>query len=105
MKFINAALLALSLSFTLLPGTAIAGLNEGIAAYDKGDFSTALREFEPLAAQGDAIAQYALGTMYDEGKGVSIDYSEAIRAITMPRPDLEACMKKGKEQYQITRKR
>ncbi len=27
-------------------------------AYEKGDYATALKELEPLAEQGDAIAQY-----------------------------------------------
>jgi len=35
-----------------------------LAAYKKGDFSTALREWTPLVKQGNAVAQYYLGFMY-----------------------------------------
>jgi TPR repeat protein len=36
----------------------------------KGDFATVLREWRPLAEQGGADAQYALGGMYGNGQGV-----------------------------------
>ena len=42
-------------------------------AYEAGDFATALREFNELAAQGDANAQYNLGMMYAFGQGVIQD--------------------------------
>ena len=31
------------------------------------------------SAQGDAVAQFTLGTMYDTGQGVPQDYAEAVR--------------------------
>jgi hypothetical protein len=40
------------------------------AAFDERDYKTALREFKPLAEQGDALAQFSLGVMYYTGKGV-----------------------------------
>ena len=40
---------------------------KGIDAYDKKDYATALREWEPLAEQGLAIAQRGLGWMYADG--------------------------------------
>ena len=39
------------------------GRSEGIAAFNKHDFVTALRILEPLANKGDAEAQYLLGKM------------------------------------------
>ena len=33
---------------------------KGVAAYDAGDYATALAEWKPLAEQGDADAQYIL---------------------------------------------
>jgi hypothetical protein len=39
-------------------------------AYESGDYATALREFKPLAEQGDVSAQYNLGQMYRDGEGV-----------------------------------
>ena len=49
----------------------------GKDAYNRGDYETALNEFRPLADQGDAAAQFILGVLYDEGKGVPQDYTEA----------------------------
>ena len=45
-----------------------AGWDEGLAAYKRGDYATALREWRPLAAQGDAKAQNNLGVMYAWGQ-------------------------------------
>ena len=45
----------------------------GQKAYDRGDYATTLFEWEILATQGNAEAQYNLGNMYAEGKGVSQD--------------------------------
>lgn len=73
------ALLVLSLSFPLLPSSAIAGFDEGLAAYNSKDYASALREFKPLAAQGGAKAQYSLGWMYQQGQGVAQDNKEAVK--------------------------
>ena len=48
-------------------------------AYEKGDYSTALRIFTSLAEKGDMSAQFNLAKMYREGKGVSKDYKTAIK--------------------------
>ena len=50
-------------------GSAEAGMNEGIAAVTVGDYAKAMSEFEPLAASGDAAAQYQLAKIYLEGHG------------------------------------
>jgi len=34
---------------------------KGFGAYDRGDYDTALKEWRPLAEQGEAEAQLALG--------------------------------------------
>ena len=62
-----------------LAAPAWAGFDEGVAAYERGDYATALREFRPLADQGDAAAQYNLGIMYSEGRGVQQGDAEAVR--------------------------
>jgi hypothetical protein len=47
---------------------ALAGpLEDGQAAYDAGDYETAIRLWRPLAKQGDALAQHALGLVYITG--------------------------------------
>lgn len=51
----------------------------GLAAAKAGDYSTALREWTPLAEQGFASAQHNLGNIYSNGLGVSQDYSEAVK--------------------------
>ena len=52
---------------------------EGVDAYERGNYDTALKEFRPLADQGDPLAQATLGLMYAEGEGVAQDYQEAAR--------------------------
>ncbi len=52
---------------------------KGFVAYEKKDYATALREWTPLAEQGDAKAQFNLGLMYHEGRGVPQDYETALK--------------------------
>lgn len=52
---------------------------KGYNAAIRGDFTTALREFRPLAEQGDAKAQQNLGSMFQAGVGVPQDYAEALK--------------------------
>ncbi len=74
-----ALIVALCAGFTLgLTAPAWAGYDDGLAAYDRGDYVTALREWHPLAKQGNAKAQYKLGLMYDNGLGVTQDYARAV---------------------------
>ena len=56
-----------------------ADFDKGLAAAQKGDFATALREWTPLAEQGDARAQYNLGSMHENGQGVLQDYKTAVK--------------------------
>jgi TPR repeat protein len=49
----------------------------GLNAYQQGDYSRALKEWQPLADSGEASAQFNLGLMYYEGQGVTKDYSRA----------------------------
>jgi hypothetical protein len=44
--------------------------DDGLAAYQRGDYAAALNFWKPLAEQGHAGAQYNLGTMYYNGLGV-----------------------------------
>ncbi|MXZ50206.1 MAG: sel1 repeat family protein, partial [Rhodobacteraceae bacterium] len=52
-------------------------INVGVEAYKRGDYETALREWHPLAEQGEVEAQFILGLMYGNGEGVPQDYGEA----------------------------
>lgn len=51
--------------------------SSGIAAYESGNFGQAYETFMPLAAGGDADAQYMLGLMYANGQGVDQSFYEA----------------------------
>ena len=70
---------AVGLLFVALSAPAWAGFDEGVTAYNRGDYETALREMRPLAEQGNAPAQFNLGVMYLNGRGVPQDYAEAAR--------------------------
>ena len=64
--------------FVCAAGPAVAGpYEDGVVAYAKGDYPTALRLLRPIADQGDAFAQYNLGLMYANGQGVPQDYIQA----------------------------
>jgi TPR repeat protein len=56
-----------------------AGFEEGMAAYERGDYAATVKEWRPLAEQGDATAQHHLAWLYLIGRGVPQDYEEAIR--------------------------
>ena len=44
---------------------------DGMAAYNRGDYAPAIQLFRPLAKQGNAKAQAAIGAMYRKGQGVA----------------------------------
>lgn len=56
---------------------------DGIAAYDAGDFETAHALWRPLADQGDFRAQYNLGVMNQGGQGVAQNDAQAARWFRM----------------------
>ncbi len=60
----------------------LADYEDGVAAHERGQYATALKEFLPLAEQGHAAAQYYLGFMYEQGDGVEQDYVESARWYT-----------------------
>jgi len=67
----------------LLFGTpAVADYQKGSDAAQKGVYATALKEWKPLAEQGNAGAQYNLGIMYHEGRCVTQDDKAAIKWLT-----------------------
>ena len=54
-------------------------IEDATKAYGRGDYKTAYQLINPLAEKGDAVAQFILGFMYDEGQGVPQDYAEAAK--------------------------
>jgi hypothetical protein len=51
---------------------------DGMAAYQREDYATAMRLWRPLADQGHAGAQSNLGVMYEKGQGVPQDFAAAL---------------------------
>ena len=77
----NRLLILPVLLLTLLVGTPAfsADFQKGLTAYKSGDYATALREWTPLAEQGNTAAQSNLGVMYDNRRGVSENDTEAAK--------------------------
>ena len=70
----------MAVSVIVLAGSvARADFESGWYAYQQGNFGGALKEWRPLAESGDPRAQFNLGAMYDEGKGVAADPVEAVK--------------------------
>jgi uncharacterized protein len=74
----KAAVAALMLAVSFAGSAAAGPFEDAVAAYNKGDYATALRLMRSLAEQGDASAQVQLGVMYDNGRGVPQDYATAV---------------------------
>ncbi|MDC0390761.1 sel1 repeat family protein [Candidatus Thioglobus sp.] len=64
---------------TTFGSTAYADFSDGWDAATGGDYKTALKEWQPLADQGYAKAQYNLGLMHDNGNGVLKDDKQAVK--------------------------
>ena len=77
----NRLLILPVLLLTLLVGTPTfsADFQKGLTAAQSGDFASALREWTPLAEQGNAVAQYNLGAMYASGQAVAQNYKTAVK--------------------------
>ena len=52
-------------------------LRQGVSAFNRQDYVQASRIFIPLAERGDAAAQTYLGFMFETGRGVPQNYTEA----------------------------
>lgn len=70
--------LSLLLAAVSLPaGAALADNKAGVDAWSRGDFATAVREWQADVAGGDADAMYNLAQAYKWGKGVKQDMAKA----------------------------
>jgi len=63
----------LLLLLCLFPFAVHAGFEDGVSAYDKGDYATAMKEFTQAAQHGDVRALGKLGGMYLYGVGTAKD--------------------------------
>ncbi|MHB8455363.1 MAG: tetratricopeptide repeat protein [Acidiferrobacterales bacterium] len=70
---------ALAVLLTCVVGLAHADKSDdGFKAAKAGHYKTAAKILRPLADQGDARAQYNLGVLYSDGRGVPQNYQEAM---------------------------
>ena len=74
MKILTAALAGLVCATSPI---AHAGIDEALAAYQGGKYRTALKQLQPLASKGDAVAEYHLGLMYRDASGVKRNVGKA----------------------------
>ena len=69
----------LLLLLLLTPFPALADLDEALSAFDRGDFGQAYALYRQEAEQGSPQAQYALGLLYHDGKGVAKDLQASLK--------------------------
>ena len=77
-RVLGAALVAVACVLLAAPVFAQVALEEGLVAYHNGDYAKAMELWRPLADQGNADAQYRIGSMYAEGKGVERNDATAL---------------------------
>jgi uncharacterized protein len=70
----------LSLVILVIPALVFgADVDKGLAAYNEGDYETAMAECLPLAEEGNATAQFCVAQMYANGFGVDMDDALALK--------------------------
>jgi cell division septation protein DedD len=79
MKVIGFSLLAAlaATAAVAAPSGATKSVRDGIAAWQRSDYATAVAIWRPLAAKGDSDAAFNLGQAYRLGRGVSVDLAQA----------------------------
>ena len=71
--------LPLVLSLSTMSAAWSADIQKGLTTYLSGDYANALREWTPLAKQGDAHAQNMLGVMHRNGWAVLQNHKTAVK--------------------------
>jgi TPR repeat protein len=61
-----------------LTAAAAGPLEDGQSASERGDYAMAMQLWRPLAAHGNPTAQYYVGLLYADGRGVPRDYRAAL---------------------------
>jgi cell division septation protein DedD len=67
----------LTIALAMVGASAHADVKAGVDAWSRGDYPTAIKEWRPLAINGDADAQFNLGQAYKLGRGVPVDFKLA----------------------------
>jgi len=63
----------------LAPLLSWAGTEEAVETYRTGDYAGAMTQFKALAGEGNVVAMYYVGILYDRGYGVPVDHAEAAK--------------------------
>lgn len=71
--------LVLGLVLLMLAGSATAGFNEAMKAFEANNFSLALSEARKAADAGEARANLMIATIYENGMGVPVDKAQAVK--------------------------
>jgi len=72
--------LVLLAAFLFSPAVVFAAdLQKGLAAFNEGDYATAMAECQPLAEEGNVEAQFCVGRMYANGFGVDMNDELALK--------------------------
>jgi len=72
--FAGGLVLSFGLSFPVAAGP----FEDGIAAYNADDFTSAMEIWRPLAAEGNPRAQYQVAALYAAGRGVRRDDEQVV---------------------------
>ncbi len=64
-------------ALALVAAPAAADVKDGVDAWQRGDYQTAVAEWRPLAIDGNPDAQFNLGQAYKLGRGVPADLRQA----------------------------
>ena len=80
-RLIRRGIIVVALLVTLsgMPVGAAQTIDEAVAAYERGDYTAAIRGFRKATEQGNAASQVNLGHAYAEGRGAPQDYQEALK--------------------------
>ncbi|MDR3435089.1 hypothetical protein [Telmatospirillum sp.] len=74
-----AAIAALLCLLALAAPVAAGQLEDAKDAESRGDWATAIKLLRPLAEEGNPVAQGHLGMFYEIGRGVPVDFVEALK--------------------------
>ena len=77
------ALLTVVILGVVALSSARADFEAGLQAYDAGDYATAIAEWQPLADQGNLEAQFGMGIIYENGRGIGRDNTQAAEWYTL----------------------
>ena len=72
------AVLAVSLSHSVLLAATDSDFNAGVVAFERQDYAGALKAWKPLANQGNSSAQFNVGLLYYMGLGTTQAKGEAL---------------------------